>query len=255
MRILLTNDDGVYAEGIRALALELRQEHEIAIAAPDSQRSGAGHSFTCTRPIEVRKVQLEGLEDVPAFAVSGTPVDCVKLGCNNLGLAVDMVVSGINHGSNLGTDVLYSGTVGAAMEGALLGFPSIAVSSYSLTPREFTAAAKAARWAVGYLLKNPLPRGFLLNVNTPDLPIGAIKGVRTAPLCLQEYNENYTLLEQEGDILRFSVPNGKLTQFGQADDYDERWVREGYAVFTPLWFDITAHAAMKTMDLSGFSWE
>lgn len=254
MRILLANDDGVFADGIRALAIALRDRHELAIAAPDSQRSGAGHSFTCTQPLSARRVEVPGLAGIPTFAVSGTPVDCVKLGCNNLGLEVDMVVSGINHGSNLGTDVLYSGTVGAAMQGALLGLPAIAISNYAFEPQHLESAAWAARWAVEYLSAHPLPRGTLLNINAPDLPPEAIRGVRTATLCFQTYNEIYPPLpsEEEG-LLRFDVPRGKLTETGPEDDHDERWVREGYITFTPLQFDLANHALLHTLDLSGFS--
>ncbi len=252
MNLLLTNDDGVYAPGIRALALALKEEHSVTIVAPHIQRSGAGHSFTYATPLELKEVTLPGLEDISVFSLTGTPVDCTKLGLSNLGLTIDMVVSGINHGSNLGSDVLYSGTVGAAMEGALLGKQAIAVSNYALNPTDFSAACWAARQAVRYLSHSPLPLGRLLNVNAPDCSEADILGVKIAPLCLQEYEQVYTPFTPPSGKRFFFVPNGKLTQFGPEDDLDERWVQEGYVTITPLGFDLTDRDSLHKMDVAAF---
>lgn len=167
MRILLTNDDGVYAAGIRALAAALRGKHEVTIAAPSVQRSGASHSFTCSEfGLSAERVTLEGLEDVTAYAISGTPSDCAKLGMQLMGEWPDLVVSGINHGSNLGTDTLYSGTVGAAMEAAIYGVKAIAVSNYAFEPENFDMCIYGLERAMQLMEEhNEL---MLLNVNAPD---------------------------------------------------------------------------------------
>ncbi len=252
MRLLLTNDDGIFAPGISALALELSKYHDVTIVAPDTQRSGAGHSFTCTSPLCMYEVTLTGLEHVKAYSLSGTPVDCAKIGCHNLDIEIDAVVSGINHGSNLGSDVLYSGTVGGAMEGALLGKQAVAVSCYAHAPKDFSSATWAAKCAVDYIEQNPLKPGHILNVNAPDCSREELKGVKVAPLCLQEYDNKYAQYTAPSGAKYFFVPFGKLTKFGDDDHIDERYVREGYATVTPLGFDLGDHAHMKQMDISAF---
>ena len=247
MHLLLCNDDGVYAEGIRALALELKKEHTITIIAPDSQRSGAGHSFTCNQPICMKEVTVPGLEDIPTYSISGTPLDCVKLGCCNNEFPVDMVVSGINHGGNLGWDVLYSGTFGAAMEAALLGKPAIAVSCYASAPNDFSGAAYAAHCAVSFLVQHPLPSATVLNVNAPDLPLSDIKGVRIAPLCPQVYDLPYPVFTIPNGDRYYFAPGRKLVDFQPEDDLDERWVRDGYITYTPVKADMTAYESMKSL--------
>ncbi len=254
MNLLLSNDDGIYSAGIHALAMELKEEHQLYIVAPSMQMSGAGHSFTCSRPLRVREVTLPGLEGIPAFSVDGTPVDCVKMGSHNLGFSVDMVVSGINHGKNLGTDVLYSGTVGAAMEGALLGKPAIAVSNYSMSSQDFSAAARAARWAVSYLARSPLPCGTVLNINAPDCPADQVQGVKLAPLCVQQYEDTYAEFKAPRNARYFFLPDVNYTQFSDdGPDNDESWVRKGYVSLTQLLFDMTDYRLLESMDISAFS--
>ena len=142
MKILLSNDDGVFAPGLKALANALNKDHELTVSAPDSERSAVSRSMTLFDPLRARETRIEGLPDVPAYAVSGTPVDCVRLALGNLFSEPDIVVSGINMGPNLGTDVLYSGTVAAAHEAALLGYQSIAVSCLSYHGRNIETAAR-----------------------------------------------------------------------------------------------------------------
>ncbi len=252
MNLLISNDDGVFSAGIRALAQELKNHHHVTIAAPESQRSGGSHAITCAQPVRVRKVTLPGLEDVDAYAVDGTPADCVRLGCTSLGLDVDMVVSGINHGGNLGTDVLYSGTVGAAMEGALLGKLALATSCNNHNPNDFGAASHAALWAVDYLFKNPMPMGMLLNLNAPDIAAADVKGVKLAGLCLQQYDYEHAQFTDPSGLKYFWTPSGKLTECAEGEDTDERWVREGYVTLTPIHYDIACYAYMEKMDVSGF---
>ncbi|MDL2258635.1 5'/3'-nucleotidase SurE [Eubacteriales bacterium OttesenSCG-928-K08] len=249
MNLLLSNDDGVFSAGMLALARELAPHHNIRIVAPDTQRSGAGHGVTFVTPVRVKKVTLPDLPDVPAYEASGTPADCVRLGCTGLDFDVDMVISGINHGANLGSDVLYSGTVGAAMEGALLGLPAIATSSYNHFTIDFSAAARATLLAIEYVRKHPLPKGMILNLNAPELPISEIKGIKFAGLCLQTYDAKYAKFDDPFGMTYYWMPIEKSsTAFEQCDkNYDESWVREGYVTLTPIHYDITNYAYLKTM--------
>ncbi len=251
MNLLISNDDGVFSAGIRALAQELKSRHHVTVVAPESQKSGGSHAITCTQPVRVRKVTLPGLEDVEAYAADGTPADCVRLGCTSLDIVVDMVVSGINHGGNLGTDVLYSGTVGAAMEGAILGKPALATSCNNHFPNDFSAASRAALWAVDYLFQNPMPKGMLLNLNAPDIAAADVKGVKLARLCLQQYEYRHAQFTDPSGLRYFWTPFGKLTECDGLD-IDERWVREGYVTLTPIHYDIACYNYMKHMDVSGF---
>lgn len=252
MNLLLSNDDGVFAAGIRALAQELKQYHNVAIVAPESQKSGASHSMTSVQPVRVRKVTLPELPDVPAFAVDGTPADCVRIGCTSLGLPVDMVVTGINHGANLGSDVLYSGTVGAAMEGAFLGKQSFAASTYPDNPVDFSAAARSALWTVDYIRRHPLPQGMILSVNAPELPVSEIRGMRLCGLKLQQYKNTHVEYEDPYGMRFFWAPIEKITECEPDEDTDERWVRDGYVTLTPIHFDIACYSYMKGMDVSDF---
>ncbi len=246
MNLLLSNDDGVFAEGIRVLAEALCNIGTVCISAPDRERSAASRSMTLFSPLRARKTLLNGLEGVEAYAVTGTPVDCVRLGVGNLFPRPDVVVSGINHGSNLGTDALYSGTVSAAHEGALLGIQSLAVSCCGYPPVHFETAAIYAQRAVLYLLEHPLPFGTLLNVNVPDLPPEEIRGVRLAPLCVEKYALRYVERKDPMGVPYYWAPRERMTNAAGLD-VDARWAKEGYAVFTPLTFDLTDRGSMAKM--------
>ncbi len=253
MNLLLSNDDGIYAAGIRFLAQELKNHYNITIVAPESQKSGASHSLTCIKPVRVRQITLHELPDIPSYAVEGTPADCVRIGCTSLEIPVDFVVSGINHGANLGSDVLYSGTVGAAMEGALIGKPALAVSCYPIQPVDFSAASRAALWTIEYMRRNPLPQGMILNLNAPELPISEIKGLRLAGLELQKYEELHAQFEDPFGARYFWAPLGKITEPSKLDYTDERCVQEGYVTLTPIHYDIACYSYMESMDVSGFN--
>ena len=252
MNLLISNDDGVFSAGISALAQELKNHYHITIVAPESQRSGGSHAITCAKPVRVRKVTLPGLEDIDAYAVDGTPADCVRLGCTSLGVDVDMVVSGINHGGNLGTDVLYSGTFGAAMEGAILGKAALATSCNNHFPNDFTAASRGALWAVDYLFRNPMPKGMVLNLNAPDISATDVRGVKIAGLCLQQYDYKHAQFTDPSGLKYFWTPSGKLTECAEEDTTDEKWVREGYITLTPIHYDIACYAYMEKIDVSSF---
>ena len=189
MRLLLTNDDGINAKGIYALAKELEKNHEVIIVAPDNERSACGHSITLTRPLIVRETKLEGLKS-KAFSVDGTPADCVKIAINKLiDGKIDMVVSGINKGLNLGTDVLYSGTVSAAIEASIYKIPSMAVSME--IKKNIENYEMAAKYAGEILLKakeNDIRNDIVLNVNIPLLNENEIKGIKVCKIGSRLYN-------------------------------------------------------------------
>lgn len=246
MKILVTNDDGIFAEGIRFLALALKRAgHTVMIAAPLENQSCIGHSLTLRRPLYVKKYELAGLEDVPCYSVSGTPVDCVRLSTGNLGFEPELIVSGINHASNLGTDTLYSGTVSAALEGAIMGYPALAVSKDTFTVDHMEDAAQCFTELLPELID--MLRGIggvcVLSVNIPSLPKRCYKGVRTAKLAVQEYEISYDEKEDDGGEPAYFVRSAKLTQCDDMD-YDEKCVSEGYVTVTPLTCDLTYYAAM-----------
>lgn len=251
MKLLLSNDDGVFAPGIAALAMELKQHFEIVIVAPERERSGASHCMTYDVPLRARKVVLPGLEDVPAYAVNGTPADCVRLGCGNLFPETQIVVSGINRGANLGSDVFYSGTVGAAMEGAFVGRPAIAVSNIKWDQNHLDVAAKTAKWAVDYLMAHPMKPYSVLNINVPDLPKEEIRGIRLTGLAFRRYDEIYE--ERRDTVGRpyYWMPAGKPQADGPEDN-DERWANEGYITLTPIHYDIADYSFMKQMNVDDF---
>ena len=185
LRILISNDDGVFADGIRTLAAAaVARGHQVSVVCPDQERSATGHGLTLQTPIRAERADELFADGVRAWACSGTPSDCVKLALFALlDEWPDLVLSGINHGPNLGTDVLYSGTVSAAMEGTIEGLPALAVSSADFQWRQFTPAAELALDVAERMLAEGWPRGALLNLNVPPLPadqIGALRWCRTA---------------------------------------------------------------------------
>ncbi len=249
MKILLCNDDGVFAAGIRALACALIEdpENEVFIAAPDTERSAVSRSMTLYTPLRARETRIDGLLNVPAYAVSGTPVDCVRLAIGNLFPAPDLVISGVNHGPNLGTDVLYSGTVAAAHEAGLLGYRAIAVSCMGYEPKHLDTAGRVAKHLVAYVMARPMRFGTLLNVNVPDVPFEALKGVKLAPACVEEYALTYVEREDPMGVKYYWAPRGH-TSSAEGMDVDDRWAREGYVALTPLSYDLTDHAFLSEMD-------
>lgn len=240
MQILITNDDGIFSPGLYALAAEMCRDHEVVVVAPNAERSGAAHSFTLTTPLRAEETSLAGLP-VRAYAVNGTPVDCVKLGCGNLDVTPDLILSGINLGANLGTDAFYSGTVSAAIEGGLLGIPSMAVSVNSFTPEDFAPAAHIARSLIPRLLRGECK---VINLNVPDLPEALIKGCRFTASSRQVYDEVYVERRDPHNRRYFWIPTAKLTQHETNEDTDGRWVGSGYAAAVPILLDLTDHACL-----------
>lgn len=252
MKILISNDDGVFSEGLRALAQMLSKHFSVTVVGPEMQRSGASHASSFTEPVRVRKVTLPECPDVVAYATTGTPADCVRLGCTSLGIDPDLVVTGINHGENLGTHVHYSGTVGAAMEAAFAGKSAIASSCCHYDPTDFSAAAVASLWAVNFVRNNPLPPAMILNLNTPHLPISEIKGIKLAKLHFQKYDSEHAQFEDPFGRKFFWTKFEPRTCLPHTEDNDLYWAQAGYVTLTPIHCDITCYSYMKTMDVSGF---
>ncbi|HZX21673.1 MAG TPA: 5'/3'-nucleotidase SurE [Clostridia bacterium] len=179
MRILITNDDGIFAEGIYRLAKHMQHNGEVLIVAPDSERSASGHAITMRSPLMVKRVKFFDTE-IEAYSTNGTPVDCIKMGIEALFKTKkpDIVISGINNEPNLGTDVIYSGTVSAAVESAIMGIPSIAVSMGGYKASEFDAAARFTSLLSKKIMGNNKLDNIVINVNYPDKPKDEIKGIK-----------------------------------------------------------------------------
>ncbi len=241
MNILIANDDGIWAAGIRALADALSEKANIYVCAPDSQRSAAGHGMSMNKPVYAEAVEFEGAEK--AYAISGTPADCVKLGLNLLkkeGVRIDMVYSGINMGSNVGTDIIYSGTVAAALEGAMNGYPSVAVSVDSHEAEHFELACELAVSAMENAFEKMDP-GVILNINTPDLPKKEIKGLKFTRMGRREYYERFDEEIDENGKIRYRYGGDRVIYEGLPDDIDVIANQEGYACISPIHYDMTAY--------------
>lgn len=235
MRFLISNDDGYFAPGIAALAMALGDEGEVAVCAPERDRSGASNSLTLDRPLTVRTAPNGFL------FVNGTPTDCVHLAATGLMPELpDMVVAGINHGANMGDDTIYSGTVAAATEGYLLGVPSVAISLASKTPQHFETAAIVARNLVQRLKRFPLRGAVLLNVNVPDIPYEEIKGMRVTRLGRRHKSSAVVRSENpRGETIWWVGAAGHAADAGENTDF---WaVDNGYVSITPLSIDLTSH--------------
>ena len=246
MNILVANDDGIRSEGIYRLVETLSGAADIYVCAPHIQRSAASHSISVWDSIEVSEVGFDNAK--LAFETSGTPADCVKLGLNILedkGVAIDMVVSGINHGGNLGTDTIYSGTVGAAREGCFCKKPSIAVSVNSHNPKHFEFACELALKTCSFVY-GKIDCHTLININTPDLPKPEIKGVIFARLGERKYDEWFAPGESKDGSLQYSYSGKPFIYEGLKNDIDVIAVQEGYAAITPLRsYDLTDYKLLE----------
>jgi 5'-nucleotidase len=233
MRILLSNDDGYFAPGIAALATELGQIADITVVAPERDRSGASNSLTLDRPLQLRRA-ANGFH-----YVNGTPTDCVHLAVTGmLDHLPDIVVSGINHGANMGDDTIYSGTVAAATEGFLLGVPSIAVSLVGRQVSNFASAARIARELVERFQATPFAGPVLLNVNVPDLPYEQLKGMRVTRLGRRHRAEPVIRASNpRGETIYWVGAAGEAADSGEGTDFNA--VANGFVSITPLQIDLT----------------
>ncbi len=252
MRLLLSNDDGIFAPGIRTLADTLVQAgHEVMVVCPDRERSATGHGLTIFDPIRAELVTNLFDPRVKAWACSGTPSDCVKLA---LGALIDpwpdYVVSGINQGSNLGTDILYSGTVSAAMEGVIEGIPSLALSLASFTVREFEPAAQFAASLLQELATNPLPQALLLNVNVPALPKAEIAGAVITRQGLRRYHDQFQKRVDPRGKTYYWLAGEVIEEVSQGDCphlTDVQALQQNQISITPLNYNLTDPQGLTTV--------
>jgi 5'-nucleotidase len=248
MRVLLTNDDGITATGLNAMRRALRElpDVDLEVIAPDSNRSATGRAVTLRDPIWVEEVEFG--DGTTGFATDGTPVDCVRFA--SLGLIdapPELIVSGINHGANLGDDITYSGTVAAALEGIMLGIPSLAVSLAG--GRDFEPLARFVARMVEELDDVPMPAGTLLNVNGPD---GDVRGACACRLGKRIYNDEMELTEEKDGRRRYRL-YGQEPGYEHEDGTDFAAIAEGLIAVTPLHFDLTDQAGVE--ELAGFDLE
>ena len=254
MKVLLTNDDGIQASGLHALRRALLEVPgiELAVIAPDSNRSATARSITTRRPLWVE--ELEFGDGTTGFATDGTPVDCVRFASLGLiGFDPELIVSGINHGCNLGDDITYSGTVAAALEGIVLGIPAVAVSqqaheagmSYHHDGRfDFGEAAAFTARVVEELEDIPLPESTLININ---VPAGDARGAQVTRLGKRRYNDTLELQEEEGGRRRYRM-YGMEPEYVEQPGTDLTAVHDGYISVTPIHFDLTDESGVEALE-------
>jgi 5'-nucleotidase len=237
MRILVSNDDGYQAEGIKKLTQALSEIAEVIVVAPNENKSAASSSLTIGKPLN--PVQI----DENIFAIDATPSDCVHLAlCGFLKESIDLVVTGINYGANLGDDVIYSGTVAGAIEGRFLGLPSIAISLASWDCKHFETAAIIAKRLVEKIEKAPLSHNTIINVNVPDVPIEEIKGIKSTRLGNRHRSEP-SIQDQNDPTLYWIGENGPEADNGEGTDFYA--VTNHFVSVTPLQIDLTKYSEVK----------
>jgi len=251
LRILIANDDGIFAPGIKALATRLAEEpqHEVYVVAPDRERSATGHSLTLHKPLRVEEVELPG-KMRRCWSTTGTPSDCVKLAISVLleDNKPDLVISGINNGANLGAEVLYSGTVAAAMEGAFLGVPSIAISMVTKGEgKHFDVAADfMARFLAVYKLNKFGPKT-MININVPSLPKEKIKGARVTELGVRLYNDWFEKRHDPRGRDYYWL-TGHAIEEGEAETSDAYALAHNMISITPVTFNMTDREALPKLE-------
>ena len=242
MKILISNDDGYQAPGIRCLAEALASHGDVDVVAPERDRSGASNSLTLDVPLRVER-EVDGI-----YYVNGTPTDCVHVAITGLlDEEPDMVISGINHGANLGDDVLYSGTVAAAMEGRFLGLPAVAVSLALDEGYNFAAAVSVIRQCVSRMQHDPLPSDTILNINVPDLPEASVRGTKATRLGFRHKAEPVIKSRDPKNLPIYWVgPAGEGQDVGPGTDFHA--VSNGWISVSPIKIDLTDHAAIGKLD-------
>ena len=254
MKILISNDDGIYAQGIKALAMVMQELGEVYVVAPERNQSATGHAVTMHTPLRSKKIDIFG-DKIKSWWVNGTPADCVKLGVENLlKEKPDLIVSGINMGENLGTDVIYSGTVSAAVEGAIFGIPAIAFSYEDHKVTDMTIAATAAMKVCKQILTHGIPKNHILNVNIPEVKnLNEIKGIKTCKLGIKIYKNNFDQrTDPNGNIYYWLA--GELVALPEDIDTDIYAVKNKYISITPVNIDLTDYQLLKKMQELELKW-
>ena len=247
--ILVTNDDGIYTDGIYWLWEAVKDFGNVLVVAPDTEKSAVGHAITITNPLRTKHVNRRG--GFSGYAVNGTPADCIKIAVRSiLKSPPDLVVSGINYGANVGTNVIYSGTVSAATEGTFLGIPSVAVSIDSHHPEDFKPAMDITQNTLNKVLKFGLPEGTLLNVNVPDIPGAMIKGTRITTQGNAYFKDRFEKREDpRGNIYYWMT--GESIDPDSSGNTDNWALKDGYISVTPLHYKLTNETFMSDLE----SWE
>lgn len=247
--ILVTNDDGMFAPGIKALVEVASEFGEVVVVAPDSPQSGQGHAITITEPLRLNQVDV--FEGIDAYECSGTPVDCVKLAKSIVlkGRNIDLCVSGINHGSNASINIIYSGTMSAAMEASVEGIPSIGFSylDYSFEA-DFSSSRYFARYLIQYFTENGFGDAKLLNVNIPKLPIHEIKGVKICRQAKGNWTEEFVeAKDPRGQSYYWLTGEFRLES---KDEHSDIWaLNNGYVSVVPSMHDLTHHTAIPSLKM------
>lgn len=243
MKIFLTNDDGIYSEGIQILKRQLDNIAEVIVIAPDRERSTIGHAMTLRKPLSIKEIKVNG--DFWGFSIDGTPADCIIVGLLEImkDNKPDLIVSGINRGPNLGDDIIYSGTVSAAMEGALRNVPSLAISIAAYEDFKFESAALFTKNLISNLVKNDLPKNLILNINVPNINYDEIKGIEITRHGKRVYQDEVKKINDPQGITHYwlggDLPEGKIEP-----DTDFEAIYNHKVSITPLSLDLTNYNIM-----------
>ena len=250
MRILLTNDDGILAEGLIALYEELKGDFDLSVVAPETEMSAVGHAITLSNPLRVRRFKRNGI--FFGYGISGTPADCVKIGVQEiLQKRPDMIISGINLGSNVGINLLYSGTVSAATEGAFLGIPSVAISLNTKNDPDFGFPARFSRRLIQFVKENGVKEGIALNVNIPAIPEDQIKGISFTTQDLVRHRDRYEKRnDPRGNVYYWLASETPVEE--SIPNTDLMALKENRITITPITFDLTDVKEVKRLSASIF---
>ena len=245
MKILVSNDDGIDSPGIAALVKSFKEIADVTVVAPQNEQSAVGHAITMKIPLRVTPYYKNG--DFFGYAVDGTPADCVKMGIRNIMKEPpDLVISGINNGSNTAINIIYSGTVSAAREAAIMEVPAAAISITNHTPKNFNYAAKIARMLALKMIGNKLPLGTMLNVNVPDVSEQEITGIILTKQGKSKWDDIYE--ERKDPYNReYYWLTGKLLEVDSDPDIDQVAIRKNYVSITPIHFDLTDYETFDKM--------
>lgn len=245
MKILVSNDDGIDSPGISALVKSLKEIAEVTVVAPQGEQSAVGHAITMKIPLRVTHYYKNG--DFFGYAIDGTPADCIKIGIRNIMQeAPDLVVSGINNGSNTAINIIYSGTVSAAREAAIMDVPAFAISVTSHVPKSYSFAAKVAKQLALKMKNHKLPLGTMLNVNVPDIPENEIAGIILTKQGKSKWDDIYEKrLDPYGR--EYYWLTGTLLEVDKNNDIDQVAIRKNYVSITPIHFDLTDYSTFDQM--------
>ena len=244
--IFITNDDGISSKGIRSLYEAVAPFGDVVLIAPDSPQSGMGHAITINHPL---RLEPSSLFDCTAFSCTGTPVDCVKLGVYEvMHRKPDLIVSGINHGANVATNVLYSGTMSAAVEGAMEGVPSIGFSLCSFeSDADFDLSKEVVANVVKEVLERKMPIGVCLNVNIPKVSKADFKGIKICKQANAYWDDSFDKRKDQFNRTYYWL-TGDFIDKGQSEDTDVYWIDQGFATIVPTQYDLTAYSSIKELE-------